>query len=62
MPMRTTLAAAALCAALILLAAGAVAADGQQPEPTDPVAVVESFLLARDMRDAWGAAIGAPPS
>ena len=65
MSMRTMLAAAALCAALLLLAAGtatnAVAAGGQQPEPTDPLAVVENFLLARDMRDIGGAAIWCAP-
>jgi hypothetical protein len=44
-----------------LLAAGVatttLAADGQPPEPTEPLVVVENYLLARDMRDAWGAAI-----
>ena len=33
----------------------AVAAPSQQPSPSDPVAVVEDFLLARDSGDAFGA-------
>jgi hypothetical protein len=61
MPIRAMLTATAPLAACVLLAAGVatttLAADGQPPEPAEPLAVVESFLLARDMRDAWGAAI-----
>jgi hypothetical protein len=58
--MRTMFTATAPLAACVLLAAGVatttLAADGQPPEPTEPLAVVENFLLARDMRDPWGAA------
>ena len=49
--------AAALVGAFIMLAGGTASAAGmQQTEPTDPVTVVENFLLARDIRDSGGAA------
>jgi hypothetical protein len=65
--MHTTPTAAALITAFIMLTTGAatvaVASGGasltrvQQTEPTDPVTVVENFLLARDLRDLSGATL-----
>jgi hypothetical protein len=65
MPIGPVLTTAARLVACMLLAAaatpGAFAAHGQQPEPADPLAVVENFLLARDMRDPAGAAVWCAP-
>src|SRR6187431_1022394 len=62
---RTILIGRTLLAMCILLAAGvattAVAADAQPPEANDPLAVVEEFLLARGMGDAWGATAWCAP-
>ncbi len=61
MPTRIVL-SSTLSAAIILLAvvtasaAGGDTGAGQQLEPTDPVTVVENFLLARDTGDPLGAA------
>jgi hypothetical protein len=59
------LAAVAPLAACMLLAAGvatiALAADGQQPATTEPLVVVENFLLARDRYDPVGAAVWCAP-
>ncbi len=58
--MRTIL-TSTLSAAFMLLAAGTPSAAGggtlagQRPEPTDPVTVVENFLVARDTGDPLGA-------
>jgi hypothetical protein len=52
----------AVAVAVILVTAGTTtvasdpASDPQRLEPTHPLAVVESFLLARDSHDPWGAA------
>src|SRR4029077_14079873 len=52
--------APALVAGLLVLVpvigSGAFAASAQQPALTDPVTIVENYLLARDSGDVWGAA------
>ena len=59
MLMRTILTGGAFLVACMLLVASvattAVASEGRAPDATDPLAVVEQFLLARDLGDAWGA-------
>jgi hypothetical protein len=61
--MRSTLRAVTLAAAFIVLSSGASTAaiassapDSGDQQPTAPVAIVESFLLARSMGDFWEAA------
>ena len=49
---------ALLGVAVLTTAAGVSAApgaSGQSPNPTEPIVVVESFLLARNAQDPWGA-------
>ena len=65
MLMRTILTGSAFLVACILLVASvattAVASEGRTPDATDPLAVVEQFLLARDVGDAWGATAWCAP-